>query len=180
MEHVAIDLGSRESQICRRASDGTILEEKRGRTAKLGDYLSSLPKGTRVIVETCTEALWVADLCRERELEVRVVPATLSRALGVGARGVKTDVRDARALSEASCRMNLGSVHIPSKAARECKSESGMRDCLVTARTQFVNAVRAWFRREPVRIAAVQLHVLVLFPAEMAVRERSRSQEPRQ
>ena len=29
MEHVAIDLGSRKSQICVRSSDGQILEEKR-------------------------------------------------------------------------------------------------------------------------------------------------------
>jgi transposase len=150
MEHVAIDLGARESQICRRASDGTIVEEKRGRTAKLGEYLATLPKGTRVIVETCTEAFRVADVCRELGMEVRVVPATLSHALGVGARGVKTDVRDARALSEASCRMELPSVHIPSKRAREWKAQSGMRDCLVTSRTQFVNAARAWLRRESV------------------------------
>ena len=32
---------------------------------------------------------------------------------GVGQRGLKNDVRDARTLSEASCRMDLPSVHIP-------------------------------------------------------------------
>src|SRR5258708_7673888 len=121
MDHVAIDLGGRESQICRRSSDGTILEEKRGRTAKLGEEPAAVENATRVIVETCTEAFWVADLCLELGLEVRVVPATLARALGVGERGVKTDIRDARALSAASCRMELPSVHVPSREARERK-----------------------------------------------------------
>jgi transposase len=54
--------------------------------------------------------------------EVRVVPATLVRSLGVGQRGLKTDVRDARVLSEASCRMELPSVHIPSAIAQEVKA----------------------------------------------------------
>jgi hypothetical protein len=34
--HVAIDLGRRESQVCVRAEDGTILEEKRCSTRELG------------------------------------------------------------------------------------------------------------------------------------------------
>ena len=33
MEHVAIDLGSRKSQICVRSADGQIVEEKRWDTA---------------------------------------------------------------------------------------------------------------------------------------------------
>ena len=37
--------------------------------------------------------------------DVRVVAATLVRALGVGQRGLKNDQRDARTLSEASCRI---------------------------------------------------------------------------
>ncbi len=33
MEHLAIDLGGKESQICVRGSDGQIVEERRCRTA---------------------------------------------------------------------------------------------------------------------------------------------------
>lgn len=147
MDHVAIDLGGKESQVCRRGSDGTILDEKRVRTRALGAYLAKLERSV-VTVETCAEAFRVADQAREAGHEVRVVPATLAPSLGVGARGVKTDVRDARALSGASCRMELPSVHVPSVESRGRKSMMGMRDGLVASRTQLINTVRGWLRGE--------------------------------
>ncbi len=55
MEHCAIDLGGKESQICVRGSDAQIVEERRCRTAELPGYLSSRPK-SRVVSETCSEA----------------------------------------------------------------------------------------------------------------------------
>jgi transposase len=77
---------------------------------------------------------------------VRVVPATLVRTLGVGARGVKTDRRDAQVLSEVSCRIELPSVHVPSTLARELKSVCGAREALVEMRTKLINNVRGWLR----------------------------------
>jgi predicted NBD/HSP70 family sugar kinase len=59
MEHLAIDLGGKESQICVRSSDGQIVEERRCRTAALPGYLASRPR-SRVVVETCTEAFGIA------------------------------------------------------------------------------------------------------------------------
>jgi hypothetical protein len=53
-----------------------------------------------VIVETCAESFSVAEWARTAGHEVIVVPATLVRALGVGSPGLKSDVRDARTLSE--------------------------------------------------------------------------------
>ncbi len=55
MEHVAIDLGGRQSQVCVRADDGQIVEERRVPTAALEAYLKRRPK-SRVIVETCAES----------------------------------------------------------------------------------------------------------------------------
>ena len=43
MEHVAIDLGGRESQICVRAANGSIVEEQRRATKKLREYLAERP-----------------------------------------------------------------------------------------------------------------------------------------
>jgi len=43
MEHIGIDLGGRESQICVRNEQGQILEEARVATAELGGYLSKRP-----------------------------------------------------------------------------------------------------------------------------------------
>jgi hypothetical protein len=111
MDHIAIDLGGLESQICVRGPDGQVLEEVRQRTARLGSYLKKRPPA-RVILETCAEAFRVADAALELGHEVRVVPATLVGSLGVGSRGVKTDRRDAQILSEVSTRIDLPSVHI--------------------------------------------------------------------
>lgn len=152
MQHLAIDLGGRESQICIREAEGTIVEEKRLCTDELGDYLKARPP-SRVVMETCSEAFRIADRALAAGHEVRVVPATLVRALGVGARRTKTDVRDARALSEVSTHItHLPSVHIPSTESRKLKQTSTARESLVKARTQLVNSVRGWMRSMGVRI----------------------------
>jgi transposase len=151
MEHVAIDLGGRESQVCVRASTGSIVQERRVRTADLGAYLATRPP-SRVIVETCSEAFAVADRAIELGHQVRVVAATLARSLGVGARRTKTDQRDARNLSESSCRMDLPSVHIPSAQSRERKTICGMREGLVHSRTLLINTVRGWMRATGCRV----------------------------
>jgi len=149
MEHCALDLGGRKSQVCIRSSDGTILKETRCATLELGQMLALRPP-SRVVMETCAEAFGIADAALALGHEVRVVPATLVRALGVGARRTKTDVRDARVLSEASCRINLPSVHIPSARSREWKTICGMRVAVVTTRTKLINNVRGWLRGQAI------------------------------
>lgn len=145
MEHLAIDLGGSQSQVCVRSSDGQVLIERRCRTSELGQYLAKRPP-SRVVLETCSEAFAVADAALACGHQVRVVPATLVRSLGVGSRGVKTDRRDAQILSEISCRIDLPSVHIPSARSRERKTRCGMRDALMHSRTMLINTVRGWLR----------------------------------
>jgi transposase len=151
VEYIAIDLGGRESQICRRAANGEIVDERRVATKALGKYLKKLER-SMVIVETSAGAFAVADEAKASGHEVTVVPATLVKTLGVGARGIKTDKRDARVLSEVSCRIELPSVHIPCEASRRRKTMCGMRDCLVTTRTQTLNCVRGWLSTQNRRI----------------------------
>jgi len=151
VKHVAIDLGGRESQICSRQADGTIVEERRHATRKLPELMTKLPT-SRIILETCSEAFRIADAAIAAGHEVRVVPATLVKTLGVGARGIKTDQRDAQTLSQASCRIELPSVHIPSALSRELKSICGSRDVLIEARTKLINNVRGWMRTQLLRI----------------------------
>ncbi len=154
MEHLAIDLGGRKSQVCVRNPDGAIVLEKVVETKLLPEFLKTRPH-SRVVLETCAEALKVADAALAAGHEVRVVPATLVRQLGVGARGVKTDRRDAQALSAASCRIDLPSVHIRSQNARDRLTRVGMRGSLVKARTMLINSVRGWLRTELVRLVGV-------------------------
>jgi transposase len=158
MNHVAIDLGGRESQICVRGADGAILEEKRHATRLLDKLMRRWPP-SRVIVETSAEAFRIADAAKAAGHEVRVVAASLVKSLGVGARGIKTDQRDARTLSEVSCRIDLPSVHIPTPASRELKSICGAREELIECRTKLINNVRGWMRGLLWRSAELPPHV---------------------
>jgi transposase len=151
VDHCAIDLGGRKSQVCVRSPDGRLLFEGPYDTRSLPEFLQLLPR-SRVIVETAAEAFRIADAAKQAGHEVRVVPATLVRSLGVGARKTKTDRRDARALSEVSCRIDLPSVHIPSARSREWKAICGMHDALMTARTKLINNLRGWLRGRGLRI----------------------------
>lgn len=152
MRHLAVDLGGRKSQICTREADATIIEERQILTAALPAFLEAQPP-SRVIVETGAEAFAIADAALAVGHEVRVVPATLVRSLGVGRRGIKTDRRDAQVLSEVSCRIDLPSVHVPSHRSREWKAMCGMRQALVGSRTKTVNTVRGWMRGRLKRVA---------------------------
>jgi transposase len=151
MEHVAIDLGGRESQICVRNGEGKIIEERRWSTASLAKYLRLRPPSV-VVMETCSEAFDVAAEAAELGHQVRVVPASLAPSLGVGARRTKTDRRDAQVLSEVSTRIDLPGVHIPSLPSRRAKSLCTARSTLVKSRTQLVNAVRGALRTHRMRV----------------------------
>lgn len=145
MEHIAIDLGSRESQICVRDDSGEIVDERRYTTKHLRKYLSKRKPG-RVLLESSAEAFAVADIAKECGHQARVVPSSLVRALGVGERKLKNDQRDARKLSEMDCRMEVPSVHIPSEEHRDQQARVTARQALVEVRTKLVNTVRSYFR----------------------------------
>jgi transposase len=145
MDHIGIDLGGKDSQVCVRDSAGEITEEARRPTTELSRWLAHRAPA-RVVLETCTEAFRLAGVAQRHGHEVRVVAATLVRSLGIGQRGLKNDVRDARILSEASCRMDLPSVHIPTVVSQEVKAICVSREALVRMRTQLVNRVRSYIR----------------------------------
>jgi transposase len=147
MHHAAIDLGSKESQICIRQPDGAIIQERKHPTRKLTELIKTWPT-SRVVMEASAEAFKIADAALAAGHQVRVVPGKLVRLLGVGDRGVKNDQRDARQLSQASWQTDVPSVHIPSAAARELKSICGARDVLVATQRNLSNNVRGWLRTQ--------------------------------
>ena len=147
MQHAAIDLGTKESQICIRQPDGTIVEERKHPTRKLTELVKTWPT-SRVVMEASAEAFKIADAALAAGHQVRVVPGKLVRLLGVGDRGVKNDQRDARQLSQASWQTDVPSVHIPSATARELKSICGARDVLVATQRNLSNNVRGWLRTQ--------------------------------
>lgn len=151
MQHVAIDLGSKESQICIRGQDGTIVDERKHPTRRLTELVATW-EPSRVVMETSAEAFRIADAAIAAGHEVRVVPGTLVKLLGVGERGVKNDQRDAQQLSKASWQTDVPSVHIPSASARELKSICGARDTLVESARRLTNNVRGWMRTQLWRV----------------------------
>lgn len=151
MQHIAIDLGGTKSQICVRASDGTLLMEKPVANSSIGPFLKKQPP-SRVVLETCAEAFGFADIALSFKHEVRVVPAALVKTLGVGSRGVKTDQRDAQTLSQVSCRIDLPSVHVPTDVARTRRNMCQVREELVSTRTSLINCARGWARTQLLKI----------------------------
>jgi len=145
MHHIGIDLGGKKSQICVRAADGSIVAEFEARTHHLAKALVDFPK-SRVIPGDVCGSVRGGPAPQADGHDVRIVPATLVRQLGVGHRGVKTDKRDAQALSQVSCRIDVASVHLPSIQSREIRAVLKLRDGLVKSRTQMVNSVRSWAR----------------------------------
>jgi transposase len=146
MEHIAIDLGGQESQICIRNDHGEIVQETRYLTSKLAKFLAKREPGARVLVESSAEAFQVAEWARQHGHQPCVVPSSLVRALGVGDRGMKNDQRDARAVSKMDCVMDVPSVHIPSTSSRDRRAEVTARQALVEVRTKLVNTVRSFMR----------------------------------
>lgn len=160
MEHVAIDLGSKESQICIRNEKNEILKQLRIRTDNLGAYLKTRGR-SRVVLETSCEAFAVADLAKDAGHEVVVVPSSLAPMLGVGKRGIKNDVRDAQAISEVSVALpELPSVHIPSSWSRAAKALCTSRELLVAQRSQLTNRTKAFLRTRLGRLTRVTAKTL--------------------
>ena len=161
--------------MCVRNEVGEIVAERKVATAKLPTYLAKQSPG-RVIVETSSEAFFIADAALAHGHQVRVVPATLVRQLGVGERRMKTDQRDARKLSEVSTRIDLPSVHVPSEQARERKALCNSRASLLATRTKLTNYVRGRLRaravvllkRSPETFRAQVREVLLAHPEGVA------------
>lgn len=149
MHHIGLDVGSCKTHICVNREDGQLILEDALKTALLPQFFSGLSKekpGSRVILESCAEAFSIAAWAQEAGLDVRIVPAAFAKSLGIGEHGIKTDRRDARALANASARVDLRSIHIKSVASRELLSETTARRTLVNCRTTIINSVRGWLR----------------------------------
>lgn len=149
MEHIGIDLGASRSSICIMSSTGELTQERTVETRKLFPFLSKRGPA-HVVIESCAESRKVALMARELDHEVRVVPTSFVRSLGIGTRRIKTDKRDARNLALAAFRLGdqLPHVHIRSDDAEQKKDLLGSRANLITMRTSAINFVRSSLRRQ--------------------------------
>lgn len=143
MENVGIDLGKLHSHVVVVSEHGVITRSK-VRTPDLRKLLGTYPK-SRVVMEACTQSRAVAQAAIRAGHEAVVVPGAYVRMLGVGARGIKTDDRDAEALANASM-MNrtLPSSHLRSETSRQRQELLAARDTVLDARRNAALRIKSW------------------------------------
>jgi transposase len=97
-----------------------------------------------VVVETCTLAGWVHDLCAALQLPCKVAN-TASEAWKFKHAKRKTDKDDALRLAQLEALGQLPTVTIPPKATREWRALIAYRQVLVGRRVAIQNHIRALF-----------------------------------
>jgi transposase len=160
MDTIGLDLHKRESQLCIISEDGSISERRivtsRERfTAVLGNCSRA-----RVLLEASTESEWVAQHLESLGHEVIVADPNYAPMYATRARRVKTDKRDARALADA---LRLGAyrvAHRVSPERRHVRAELAVREALVRTRTRYVSLAKALVRRDGLRVAGSESHLV--------------------
>jgi transposase len=160
MDTIGLDLHKRESQLCILAEDGTVTERRivtsRERfTAVLGDRAPA-----RILLEASTESEWVARHLESLGHPVIVADPNYAPMYATRRRRVKTDKRDAQTLAEA---LRLGAyrvAHRVSPERRHVRAELAVREALVRTRTRYIALAKALVRRDGLRVAASESHLV--------------------
>ena len=153
MDTIGLDLHKRETQLCVLTTDGEIRERRIATTReRFTAVLGERPRA-RILLEASTESEWVARHLESLGHEVIVADPSYAPMYATRSRRVKTDKRDARTLAEA-CRLGAyHAVHRVSDAQRHVRAELTVRDALVRTRTRYVALIKAFVRREGLRLA---------------------------
>lgn len=160
MDTIGLDLHKRESQLCIGRDDGTI-EERRIVTnrERFTAVLGGRPRA-RILLEASTESEWVARHLEQLGHEVIVADPNFAAMYATRSRRTKTDRRDARTLMEA-CRLGAYRIaHRLSDARRHVRAELAVREALVRTRTRYIALAKALVRRDGLRVAASEAHLV--------------------
>ena len=160
MDTIGLDLHKRESQLCIIADNGEITERRIVTSReRFSAVLGNRPRA-RILLEASTESKWVAQHLESLGHEVIVADPNYAPMYATRARRVKTDKRDARALAEA---LRLGAyrtAHRVSGARRHIRAELAVREALVRTRTRYVSLAKALVRRDGLRVAGSESHLV--------------------
>src|SRR3989441_12252778 len=103
MEHIGMDLGTRESQMAILTEDGELINRRiRTERPRLVEMFGRRPHA-KILMEASTESEWVARCLEDLGHEVIVADPNYAPMYAQRTRRVKTDRRDAHALAHA-CR----------------------------------------------------------------------------
>jgi transposase len=153
MDTIGIDLHKRESQLCVRTAAGDLVEQRIVTSrARFTAVLGNRPPA-QILVEAATESEWVARHLEALGHRVIVADPGFGPMYATRSKRVKTDKRDARTLCDA---LRLGAyreIHRASDAQRHVRAELAVRDALVRTRTRYVAIIKAFVRREGLRLA---------------------------
>jgi transposase len=160
MDTIGLDLHKRESQLCIGQDDGQISElrivtSRERFTAVLG----TRPRA-KILLEASTESEWVARHLESLGHEVIVADPNFAPMYATRSRRTKTDRRDARTLLEA-CRLGAYRVaHRVSSGRRHVRAELAVREALVRTRTRYIAVAKTLVRRDGLRVAASDSHLV--------------------
>ena len=152
MEHSAIDLHKRHSQIRIVTAAGEVIDRRVATQAEAFTQLFGGRPQTRVLLEASTESEWVARHLEALGHEVIVADPNYTLMYGTRTRRIKTDQRDVVALTEACLHERYRAVHRRSTLRRDVQADLVVRDALVQMRTRLVSMTRALSRAEGARI----------------------------
>lgn len=152
MDSIGIDLHKRESQLCILTEDGELIERRIATSRERFTAVLGARAPARILLEASTESEWVARHLESLGHTVIVADPGFAAMYATRSKRVKTDKRDARTLCEA---LQLGAyraIHRASDAQRHLRAQLVVRDALVRTRTRYVAIMKAFVRREGLRI----------------------------
>ena len=160
MDTIGIDLHKRESQVCMLTDAGDVIERRivtsRERfTAVLGERAPA-----RILLEASTESEWVAQYLESLGHTVIIADPNYAPMYATRSRRVKTDRRDARTLAEA---LRLDAYRVANRLSaerRHVRAELAVREALVRTRTRYIALAKALVRRDGLRVAACESHLV--------------------
>ena len=152
MDSIGIDLHKRESQLCIVTDDVELIERRIATSRERFTVALGTRAPARVLLEASTESEWVARHLESLGHTVIVADPGFAAMYATRSKRVKTDKRDARTLCDA---LQLGAyraIHRASDAQRHLRAQLVVRDALVRTRTRYVAIIKAFVRREGLRV----------------------------
>jgi transposase len=140
---LAIDLGKYKSVACTHARDTAAADYRTVTTsrAELERLIRSARPGV-VVIEACTPAGWVHDLCRDLGVPCKVAN-TAAEAWKYKHAKRKTDRDDARRLAQLEALGQVPVVVVPDRLVREWRALIAHRQALVAQRVAAQNRIRS-------------------------------------
>ena len=158
MEHSAIDLHKKESQIRIVTEAGEVIDRRVvTRRETFTKVFGGRPQ-TRILIEASTESEWVARHLESLGHEVVVADPNYAAMYGTLTRRIKTDERDVAALTDACLQHIYRASHRRSPARRAIHADLTVREGLVQMRTRVISMTRALTRGEGLRIQSGATH----------------------